>query len=92
MKNAFTNYFGAMRTGDIGEVVKFGSEVEVTQAFTSQQASLLAAIAAPFDKGSATRMFDAAFQSVDDTGCAGKLSESRRRSRPTERTMRPLEP
>jgi Ca-activated chloride channel family protein len=68
MKNAFTDYFDAMKPGDIGEVVKFGSEVEVTQPFTSQKASLLAAIAAPFDKGSATKMYDAAFQSVDDSG------------------------
>jgi uncharacterized protein YegL len=57
-----------MRTGDIGEVVKFGSEVEVTQPFTSDTAALLAAIAAPFDKGSTTKMYDAAFQAVDDTG------------------------
>ncbi len=68
MKNAFTTYFGAMRADDIGEVVKFGSEVEVTQAFTSEKAKLLAAIAAPFDKGGATKMYDAAYQSVDDTG------------------------
>ena len=68
MKNAFTTYFGAMRADDIGEVVKFGSEVEVTQAFTSEKAKLLAAIAAPFDKGGATKMYDAAFQSVGDTG------------------------
>ena len=70
MKNAFTDYFGAMRADDIGEVVKFGSEVEVTQPFisASEKARLLAAISAPFDKGSATRMYDAAYQSVEDTG------------------------
>jgi Ca-activated chloride channel family protein len=68
MKNAFTTYFGAMRADDIGEVVKFGSEVEVTQVFTFEKAKLLAAIAAPFDKGGATKMYDAAFQSVGDTG------------------------
>jgi len=68
MKNAFSGHFSAMRTGDIGEVVKFGSEVEVTQPFTSDKAALLAAIAAPFDKGGTTRMYDAAFQAVDDTG------------------------
>ena len=68
MKNAFSGYFGAMRAEDIGEVVKFGSEVEVTQTFTSDKAKLLAAIAAPFDKGSSTKMYDAVFQAVDDTG------------------------
>ena len=68
MKSAFTSYFDAKRPDDVGEVVKFGSEVEVTQPFTSDKATLLAAIAAPFDKGSATKMYDAAFQSVGDTG------------------------
>jgi Ca-activated chloride channel homolog len=67
MKRAFTSYFDAKRPDDIGEVVKFGSEVEVTQAFTSDKAALLAAIAAPFDKGGATKMYDAALQSVGDT-------------------------
>ena len=68
MKSAFSDHFGAMRAGDIGQVVKFGSEVEVTQPFTSDRAALLAAIAAPFDKGGATKMYDAAFRSVEDTG------------------------
>jgi uncharacterized protein YegL len=68
MKDAFSNYFGAKRAEDIGQVVKFGSEVEVTQSFTSDGARLLAAIAAPFDKGSSTKMYDAVFRAVDDTG------------------------
>jgi len=67
MKSGFTSYFGAKRADDVGQVVKFGSEVEVTQGFTSDKAALLAAIAAPFDKGGATKMYDAAFQSVGDT-------------------------
>jgi len=67
MKSAFTSYFDAKRADDVGEVVKFGSEVEVTQPFTSDKAALLAAIAAPFDKGTATKMYDAVFQSVGDT-------------------------
>jgi Ca-activated chloride channel family protein len=68
MKDAFSGYFGAKRADDIGEVVKFGSEVEVTQPFTSDGARLLAAIAAPFDKGGSTKMYDAVFQAVEDTG------------------------
>lgn len=67
MKSAFTSYFDAKRADDVGQVVKFGSEVEVTQPFTSDKAALLAAIAAPFDQGTATKMYDAAFQSVGDT-------------------------
>lgn len=66
MKSGFSGYFGSMRSGDLGEVVRFGSEVEVTQAFTSDKTALLAAIAAPFDKGSSTKLYDAAIRAVDD--------------------------
>ena len=68
MKQGFTDYFGAMRTDDVGAVVKFGSEVEVTQAFTADKTRLIEALSAPFDKGSATKLYDATFQAVDDTG------------------------
>jgi Ca-activated chloride channel homolog len=76
MKSAFTSYFDAKRPDDVGEVVKFGSEVEVTQPFTSDKAALLAAIAAPFDKGGATKMYDAAFQSVGDTTAKSPLRKA----------------
>jgi Ca-activated chloride channel homolog len=75
MKQGFTDYFGAARTDDVGAVVKFGSEVEVTQAFTSDKTKVIAALSAPFDKGGATKLYDAAFQAVDDTGI---LSDYRR--------------
>ena len=68
MKKGFADYFGEMRADDVGAVVKFGSEIEVTQAFTSDQARTIAALSAPFDKGSATRLYDGAFQAVNDTG------------------------
>lgn len=68
MKKGFADYFGAMRVGDLGAVVKFGSEIEVTQAFTTDRTRTIAALSAPFDKGSATKLYDAAFQAVDDTG------------------------
>ena len=67
MKQGFAEYFGAMRTEDVAAVVKFGSEVEVTQAFTSDKAKPIEALSAPFDKGGATKLYDAAFQAVDDT-------------------------
>jgi Ca-activated chloride channel family protein len=67
MKKGFAGYFGAMRTEDVGAVVKFGSEIEVTQAFTSDKTMSIAALSAPFDKGGATKLYDAAFQAVDDT-------------------------
>jgi len=68
MKQGFADYFGAMRTDDVAAVVKFGSEVQVTQAFTSDKPRLLEALSAPFDKGGATKLYDAAFLAVDDTG------------------------
>jgi uncharacterized protein YegL len=55
--------------------VKFGSEVEVTQAFTSDKTKAIAALSAPFDKGGTTKLYDAAFEAVDDTGI---LSDYRR--------------
>ncbi len=67
MKNGFSRLFSSVRASDIGEIVKFGSEFEVVQPFTSDKAALLAAISAPFDKGRNTRLYDAVFQAVDDT-------------------------
>lgn len=67
MKSRVSDYFSAMRTGDQGEVIKFGSEIQVTQAFTTDKAALLTAIAAPFDKGGTTKLYDAALRAVDDT-------------------------
>jgi VWFA-related protein len=66
MKSRVSDYFSAMRTGDQGEVIKFGSEIQVTQAFTTDKSALLAAIAAPFDKGGTTKLYDAAMRAVDD--------------------------
>ncbi len=67
MKKGFSRLFSSVRASDIGEIVKFGSEFEVVQPFTSDKAALLAAISAPFDKGRNTRLYDAVFQAVDDT-------------------------
>lgn len=67
MKTGFSSFFNALRTGDLGEVVKFASEIEVTQPFTTDKAKLNAAISAPFDKGANTTLYDAAFQITNDT-------------------------
>jgi Ca-activated chloride channel family protein len=68
MKSRVSGYFNAMRyeQGDRGEVIKFGSEVQVAQAFTSDKSALLAAIAAPFGNGGSTKLYDAAVRAVDD--------------------------
>jgi hypothetical protein len=68
MKSTFKDYFNGKRADDIGEVVKFGAEIQVTQTFTSDKAKLLAAIDAPFDQGLRTKLYDALYQAIDDTG------------------------
>lgn len=75
MKVGFTNLLAAMRADDIAQVIKFGTEFEVVQTFTSDKSLLAAAIAASFDRGDATRLYDAVFQAVDDT--AGKTAYRR---------------
>lgn len=67
MKNGFSSLFNNIRPNDIGEIVKFDSEIEVVQPFTPDKAALLAAISASFDRGRFTRLYDAVYQAVDDT-------------------------
>ena len=67
MKKGFTDLFNNLKATDLGEVVKFGAVVELTQGFTSDKARLAGAVAAPFDNGGGTKLYDAALQLVDDT-------------------------
>jgi hypothetical protein len=66
MKAGFSNLFGSLKSGDIGEVVKFATEYQVVQQFTADRTLLQAAIAAPFDKGDGTRLYDTVYQAVED--------------------------
>ncbi len=67
MRSGFTNLFAGLKSGDIGEVIKFASEYQVVQAFTPDKAALQAAISAPFNMGRDTRLYDAVYQAVEDT-------------------------
>jgi hypothetical protein len=67
MESGFQDLFNGLRTGDLGEVIKFDSEVAVIQAFTSVKAALLTAVTTPFDQGRYTKLYDAAYKAVDDT-------------------------
>jgi len=67
MKVGFTGLLAAMRADDIAQVIKFGTDFEVVQPFTSDKSLLAAAIEASFDRGDATRLYDTVFQAVDDT-------------------------
>jgi len=67
MKSGFSDLFGSLKANDIGEVVKFATEYQVVQPFTADRNLLQAAIAAPFDKGDGTRLYDTVYQAVEDT-------------------------
>jgi hypothetical protein len=68
MLSGFSNLFGSLRTNDIGEIVKFDSELEVVVPFTADKTALVAAVSAAFDKGRFTRLYDATYQAIDDAG------------------------
>ena len=67
MENGFVNLFNGLRATDFGEIIKFDTEFEVVQPFTSDKAALAAAVRAAYDKGRLTRLYDAVFQAVTDT-------------------------
>jgi Ca-activated chloride channel family protein len=68
MLTGFSNLFGTLGTNDLGEIVKFDSELEVVVPFTGDKAALVAAVSAAFDKGRFTRLYDATYQAVEDAG------------------------
>jgi von Willebrand factor type A domain len=67
MKAGFTSLLSGLKPGDVAEIIKFATEYEVIQAFTSDKASLTAAIAAPFSKGRTTLLYDTVHKAVTDT-------------------------
>jgi len=67
MEEAVAYFVDQLGTGDEAEDVKFASEIEVVQEFTSDKNLLTNAIFNPVDVGSHTSLYDAAWQAVDDT-------------------------
>jgi Ca-activated chloride channel family protein len=67
MKSGFSTFFGGLRAGDEGAVINFDSAVELVQDWTPNQTLLQSVIAAPWDKGPNTRLYDAANLSVTET-------------------------
>jgi len=67
MKTGFTNLVAGLKAGDTVEIIKFATEFQVVQTFTSDKASLQAAIAAPFNMGDHTRLYDTVFRAIEDT-------------------------
>lgn len=80
MKTGFSDLLGGLKSGDIGEVVKFATEYEVVQPFTSDKALLQAKIAESFDRGNNTRLYDTVYRAVDDTAATTTATASYRRA------------
>ncbi len=67
MKTGFSNFFASLRAGDVGEIIKFDNVVQTVQPFTMDKLQLQAAIAAPYDMGRFTKLYDAVYQAIDET-------------------------
>jgi len=67
MNTGFSDLLGSLKASDLGEVIKFATEYGVVQPFTQDRSALQAAIAAPFNMGDSTRLYDTAFKAVEDT-------------------------
>ena len=66
MKAGFSNFFGSLKPNDVAEVIRFATENEVTQPFTTDVAALRTAIELPFNKGDDTRLYDTVFLGIDN--------------------------
>lgn len=67
MEDAVISFIDQLGIDDEAEIIKFGTEFEVAQGFTSDKSLLADAISNPTDLGPATSLYDAAWQAVDDT-------------------------
>jgi Ca-activated chloride channel family protein len=67
MEEAVANFVNQLGADDEAEIVKFATEIEVVQGFTSDKNLLTNAIYNPVDVGRFTRLYDVAWQAVDDT-------------------------
>ena len=67
MEEAAADFVDQLGADDEAEIVKFATEIEVVQGFTSVNNLLTNAIFNPVDVGRETTLYDAAWQAVDDT-------------------------
>jgi Ca-activated chloride channel family protein len=67
MEDAVVYFVDQIGTDDEAEIVKFATEVEVVQGFTSDKKLLTDAIFNPADINGDTSLYDAAWQAVDET-------------------------
>jgi len=67
MEEAVADFVDQLGAEDEAEIVKFATEIEVVQEFTSDKNLLTNAIYNPIDVGRGTSLYGAAWQAVDDT-------------------------
>lgn len=67
MEAAAADFIHRLGSGDEAEIIKFGTEVEVLQSYTSDKALLLTALQTPWEKGGKTNLYDAVHKAVQDT-------------------------
>ena len=74
VKKGFESLFNGLRANDVGELVRFGSEFEITVAFPSpvntnnptNKAALVTGLGAPWSKPANTLLYDSVFKAIDD--------------------------
>ena len=67
MEDAAVYFVEQLEGDDEAEIIKFATEVEIAQEFTSAKNLLTEAIYNPADNGHDTSLYDAAWQAIDDT-------------------------
>ncbi len=67
METGLVAFVNNLRNVDDAEVIKFATEYEVVQAFTSDKNALAAAITAAFDRGEFTLLWDSIYKAIEDT-------------------------
>ena len=66
MENAAISFVNQLGANDEAEIIKYATTIQVTQAFTSNQASLVSAIQSTPNIGSSTALYDAIVLATDN--------------------------
>ena len=72
MENAAIGFINDLGVNDEAEIIKFGTNVDVAQEFTSVQSDLIDAIQADTDLGRDTALYDAIVQASNDISSSTK--------------------
>jgi Ca-activated chloride channel family protein len=68
MEQGLLPFVDDLRAGDEMEIIKFDTNFQVVQGFTSDKTALKSAISAPFDLGIYTRLYDTVYEAVTNAG------------------------